>query len=42
MKEEDVMKAYYDFQTKYPEGEISKEAFIKTMKVNWILSTSLL
>ena len=33
MKEEDVMRAYEDFQIKYPDGEISKEAFLKTMKV---------
>ena len=33
MEEEEVMKAFDEFQIKYPEGEISKEGFLKTMKV---------
>ena len=32
-QEEEVMAEYEKFQQKYPEGEISKEAFLKTMKV---------
>ena len=37
MTEEAVMAAYETFQLKYPEGEISKEAFLKTMKVSNIV-----